>query len=345
MIASTLWTALLERWRPAGRAPQFITLQHVLPGDADLVAVQAALDRVGQALAVQFELKESSGDIMLMDADLASRMSTEAVQAFAAARPLVTMSNQRSHDDKLLSAAQRLERCQRELLVQLREISLVRRRAAPGAAGTGPTVSQGGHTQAFDSGFDSRLDGMELLGAELAPAQRQLVQRVLSGMRTPSTPALTASYGPGAHLRFDFSAGLVSIDALALQHLRVRRELPQATSGATSGATPGPDAQLRELVETVWDLGLACGPFALQDEPCDWWRTPLQWTRRARIEALTRVPRHIEMARCLQAAPLSPSELRRRAQVGVTDLRCFVQAALMSGLLRWQPDGSGDQRA
>ena len=57
----------------------------------------------------------------------------------------------------------------------------------------------------------------------------------------------------------------------------------------------------------------------------------------ARIEPYTRVPRYIELARLLQGEAVTPSELRRRARVGVSDLRRFLQAALMLGLLHWQP--------
>lgn len=334
MIANNLWSALRTRLRPAADTPQYITVQNVMPSGVDLIAVQAALDRVGEALAVQFELQEHIGDIVLMDADLALRMSPQAVQAFVEERPLVTLTDLRRADDLLLSGAQRFERRQRELLVQLREIPLVRRRATPGASSNAPALTQGKASQAFDSSFDSHLDGSELAAVEVTAAQRDLVHRVLHGLRTPGTPPLTAGYGANAHLRFDFQARTVHIDALALQHLRVRRELPHAAPGAT----PGPEAQVRELDETVWDLGLAFGPCALLDAPADWWHTPLQWVRGAHIEPHTRVPRYIELARRLQCATLTPSELRRRARVSVSDLRRFLQATLMLGLLHWQPD-------
>lgn len=333
MIANTLWNALRARLQPVLHEPRHIALQHVMPSDSDLNSVQAVLDKVGEELDVQFELKATGGDIVLMDADLASRMSPQLVQAFAEERPLVTMRGLRRHDELLLSVTERFERRQRELLLQLREIPLVRRRAGSGTQRAAPTVPQEGPSVAFESDFDSHLDGVELLAAEVAEGQRQLVQRVLDGLRSPRAAVLAASYGPGANLRFDFHSRLVTIDALALQHLRVRRDLPEAAPGAA----PQADAQVRELDETVWDLGLASGPYALLDEPHDWWHVTLAWTPGARIERYSRVPRYLELARCLQAAPLSPSELRRQARVGVADLRRFVQAALMLGLLQWQP--------
>ena len=333
MIANTLWNALRARLQPVGHEPQHIALQHVMPTDSDLNSVQAVLDKVGLALDVQFELKASGGDIVLMDADLAARMSPQLVQAFTEERPLVTMTGLHRQDELLLPLAERFERRQRELLLQLREIPLVRRRSGSGGTGAAPTVPPEGPSVSFDADFDSQIDGTELLAAEIAEGQRQVVQRVLQGLRSPQAAVLAVSYGPGANLRFNFHTRLVAIDALALQHLRVRRELPQPAPGAS----PQADAQTRDLEETVWDLGLASGPYALLDEPADWWHTPLAWTPGARIEPHSRVPRYIELARRLQAASLSPSELRRQARVGVSDLRRFLQAALMLGLLQWQP--------
>jgi hypothetical protein len=333
MIANTLWNALRARLQPVRRQPSHITLQTVLPTDADLAAVQALLDRVGQALEVRFELKPNAGDAVLMDADLAARMSPQLVQAFTEDRPLVTLTGMHRPDELLMPMAERLERRQRELLAQLREIPLVQQRAGGRAAEVVPTVPQGNLASGYDSHFDSNFDITELMALEIAEGQRQVLQRVLAGLRAREAAVLCASYGPGANLRINFNTRLVAIDALALQQLRVRRELPQPAPGAVTQ----PDAPLRDLEETVWDLGLAAGPFPLLDAPADWWHQPLAWTAGARIEPYTRVPRYIELARLLQAAPATPSELRRRARVGVADLRRFLQAALMLSLLHWQP--------
>lgn len=333
MIANTLWNALRARLQPVNREPRHIALQHVLPSDSDLASVQAVLERVGQALDLQLELSASGGDVVLMDAELAARMSPQLVQAFTESRPLVTLHGLSGDERLLMSAAERLERSQRELLAQLRELPIVRRRARAAMSATATTLPQSHIASGWDSGFDSSLDNHELLAAEIADGQRLVVQRVLDGLRSPEAAVLAASYGPGANLRFNFHTRLVAIDALALQHLRVRRELPQPAPGAE----PEHDAQIRDLDETLWDLGLAAGPHQLMDEPADWWRQPLQWNPGARIEPYSRVPRYIELARLLQQRPFSPSDLRRRARVSVQDLRRFLQASLMVGLLRWLP--------
>lgn len=335
MIANTLWNALRARLQTVRREPSHIALQTVLPTDADLAAVQALLNQVGQALELRFELKPDAGDIVLMDADLAARMAPQLVQAFTEERPLVTLTGLNRSEEMLLPLAQRFERRQHELLVQLREIPLVRRCAGHAIAEATPTVPQGQLASGFDSQFDSHFDITGLMAAEFAEGQRVVVQRVLAGLRAREAAVLCASYGPGANIRFNFHTRLVAIDTLALQQLRVRRELPQPAPGAVTQ----PGAPLRDLEQTVWDLGLAAGPFALLDEPADWWHQPLAWATGARIEPYTRVPRYIELARLLQAGPVTPSELRRRARVGVADLRRFLQAALMLSLLHWQPQG------
>lgn len=334
MITHTLWNALRGRLQRMHRGSSHIALQPVLPSDADLAAVQALLDKVGQALAVHFELKADKGEIVLMDAELAARMSPQLVRAFAEERPLVTLTGLAPHaDEALLPPAARFERRQRELLAQLREIPLVRRRATHPAPDSPSTLPHGGLASGFDSHFDSGFDTSALMAAEIADGQRQLLQRVLAGLRAREAAVLCASYGPGANIHFNFHTRLVTIDTLALQQLRVRRELPQPAPGAATE----PGAPLRDLEETVWDLGLAAGPFPLLDEPADWWHQPLVWTGGARIEPFTRVPRCIELARLLQAGPVTPSQLRRRARVGVAELRRFLQAALLLQLLHWQP--------
>ncbi len=300
-----------------------------MSSNEDMDSVRAVLDGVGQALDVEFELRAGPGDIVLMDADLAGRMSPQLVQAFTAERPLVTLTSLQRDSNLLLPLAERFERRQRELLAQLREIPFVRRAAgdAPAAAVSQPD------TAGFDSAFDSRLPAAELLATDITTGQRELMQQVLRGRYVHNQAPLCASYGPGAHLRFDFAAQRVSIDALALQHLRVRRELPQPAPGAV----PHSDASVHDLDQTVWDLGLAAGPCGLLDEPTDWWHTPLAWRGCARLEHYTRLPRYLELAQHLKQAPRTPSQLRRHAHLSVADLRRFLQATLMLQLAYWQP--------
>ncbi|OYU91290.1 MAG: hypothetical protein CFE45_23710 [Burkholderiales bacterium PBB5] len=186
----------------------------------------------------------------------------------------------------------------------------------------------------FDANFDSRLDGDRLMAEEIQAGQHEMLQHVVHAMDQADAKPYAASFGPEANLLFDFEARLVFIDPLAQQHLRVRRELPQPAPGAR----PHPEALVRELNDAIWDLGLAAGPFPLLDEPANWWRCPLQLAPGARIDRYSRLPRNLDLARRLAQGPATPSELRRHANVSLTDLRRFIQASLMLHLVNWAPD-------
>lgn len=317
MMASTFWSALRARLQPAAETTRTITVQHVLPYGADVAAVRAALEDAGDLLDLRFELSAAGGELVLMDAELTERMASQILDAFTEGRPMVTLRSPGGVAD---------------LVAQLRELPLVhqrRVRAGRAAAATSPGAAGSG----FDSRFDSRLDASLLAGAELGEGQRHVIEHLLAGLRSPLVPVLHASFGPGANLRIDFARRSATLDPAALRLLRVQRELPDFAPGAL----PGEQAEPRSLEATAWDIGLAAGPYPLLNAPADWWRTPVAWRRGARIEAFSRVPRVIELAHHLQALPLPPSELRRRARCGVQELRRFLQAALMLGLVDWQP--------
>jgi hypothetical protein len=196
-----------------------------------------------------------------------------------------------------------------------------------------PARRTGTAASGYDSQFDTRLDAELLDASVLQNGHREVVQQVLRGRADALLPAFTASYGAEANMRFDFRARLAFIDPQAQRQLRVSRELPQPAPGAR---TQG-DAIVRELDDALWDIGIAAGPYPLLDAPSDWWRTPLCWAVDARVERHSRIPRHIDLARCLSLGPTTPSDLRRHAHVGLADLRSFIQAGLMLGLLSWGP--------
>lgn len=317
-----------------------VALQPMALPDEALGLVQAALKELGPQLGLQFDLRGSAGEIVLMDAERAARLSPQLMQAMAEERPVVMVHRHAS--DPLLPAAERFELCQRELLRQLQAIALVRRRSPQwSAAGWALRPEQDAqatqpvdeHGSGYNAAFDSVLDAAQLESEALERGRLEVLQAVLRGLDDPTQRALDASYGPEAHLRFDFRARLVTIDPLALQHLRVRRELPRPSPSER----PQSNHQVLELDEVVWALGLAAGPFPLVDQPQDWWHTPLDATGAGSVAAFTRLPLFLEMARRLGEGALSPSQLRHQVRASVNEVRRFVQAALMLGLLRWAP--------
>lgn len=331
MKSIALWNALRARF--GGRSPQahHLVVQHLMLAERDQQAVRAALDQLGAALGLRLELQGHAGEIVLLDADLEARVTPQLMQSLVEDRPVLELSALAAPLDPTSPAAVECRRA--ELHRQLLRIELVRCRSShPEAAHwrTAPDTPQA-PASGFDAEFDTVLDAQQLASTDFERGPLALLQQVLRGMRLPATPALAASYGTDAHLRFDFKARLVSFDPLALQHLRVRRELPQAAAGTE----PGHAAIVREMDEVLWDLGLASGAHPLADAPADWWHTPVRCRPQARIERYSRVPRHLAMARRLAAGPVSPSQLRREAGVGVAELRRFLQACLLLRLVHW----------
>jgi hypothetical protein len=329
-----------------------IAVQHLVLSQREVDAVQQALDRVGQQLQVHFVLQEHGGDIVLLDAQRAAQIAPQVVDAFTDGRPVVTLSNMRDDDLHHVPAAERLLVREAELLRQLREIPLVRRRATRRRGARSVTVgadsmqseqnlgsTQAGVSTSFDTHFDSRLDVDQLQGVELDKAQLNVIHAVMQGLRDPRTAPLTASYGEGAHLRFDFAARRVHADALAEQYLRVQQELPKELPSelprSSPQVRPQPHASVRDLHEVVWELGLACGPCHPLGAPRHWWHEPLCLRADARIDRYTRQPRHLAMALQLATGPATPSALRSQARVSVPELRRFIQACLMLGLVHW----------
>ena len=344
MNTSGLWQSLRAKLAPPS-ATRWVRLQHVGLAEAHLRLLQELLDDVGEQLDVALEVRSDDGQIVLMEAELAARLSPQLLHAYTDDRPLVTVPRLPGAGQPVPGDTELLAHCRRELLRQLGRLTLVLDGAARARAAND---SRNGHylntvpqplsrtESAFDSDFDSRVDSEQLLAEEIERDQLQVLRAVLHGMDNPAAPALCASYGPEASMRFDFRARLVTIDPLALQHLRVRRELPQPAPGAR----PQTDYSLRDLDQTVWDLGLASGPFVLLDQPLDWWHRPLHRVLPARVERYSQVPKHLDMGRLLLAGPQTPSALRRQARVSVDDVRRFVQACLLLRLVQWASDGS-----
>lgn len=144
---------------------------------------------------------------------------------------------------------------------------------------------------------------------------------------------MVATYGPRAALRADFAEGYALLDPLALQRLRVHRELPRLVRMDA----PGAEAIARELDELVWDVGIACGAFALRQQPPDWWHTPLATAQDLSLQRYSRVARHLELTQLLFAGRITPAELQRQSGQSVAELRPFLQACLYLGLAWWSP--------
>jgi hypothetical protein len=360
MNSSAFWDALRAKFgagtRPNTGRGRTIVLQHLVLSDHEINAVQTALQRVGETLGVHFELQEHAGDIVLLDAQRAAQIAPQVVEAFTDGRPVVSLSPMLELTSPQTTSANRLQWREAELLRQLREIPLVRRQTARAARRRSSHVSRtalvggdsmqtdtarehSGLSTSFDTAFDSKLDVDQWVGAELDPAQLDFIHGLLQGLNNPSAAPMMASYGEDAHLRFDFGLRRVSLNALAEQYLRVQSEVPRLSPVARTQS----HASVRDLHQVVWDVGLACGVCLPLGAPKNWWYQPLTLRSDARIERYTRQPRHLTMALRLATGPATPSALRSQARVSVAELRRFLQACLMLGLVYWGTAPSNEE--
>lgn len=317
------WRALQRRLvrhaAPSTTARIDIQLLDREPGSSDWALLQSTLDEIGPQLGVSLRLQRDSGELVMHDA------STRGV---GRGRPAVRIPVLQGEHEPTLDADVQRVRLREALHRQLAALEPVRRRQRS-AGGAGPTSVE--LAPARPAAYPSAAAMERHLRDRLMRDQLQILRDVVHGLHEPRTPPLYASYGQGAHLHFQFHARLVWIDARAQHHLRVRRELP----APMPDAAPGLDAMLRELDETVWDLGLAGGALPLLGAPVDWWHTPLKLQTNAEYVRYTRLPAHLDMARRLQLRPSTPQELRQQARVTTLELRRFLQASLALGLISW----------
>lgn len=321
------------------RGGSSLRVQHVGLIDPDIESLRVALDRLAEQIPLSFELDSAAGEVVIVERNFAERVGPQVLHAFCEDRPMISVTGPVAGGDTTLSVLQRFERLQDEILEQMHALPIVRARKGVGAAlDAASRRSQwqtskpaGAASSGFDSDFDSRLNAAELMAQELDEERRNVLSRLLRGLRDRSSPPLVVGYGPAAIMQIDFARGEVTIDAVAQQRLRVLRELPHFAPGAQLQAV----STVRTLYDTVWDFGLASAGCALLGAPQDWWHTPLVDNGIVAVAQHTRAPRHLDLARRVLSGPATPAELRRHARVSVSDLRGFVQGCLFLGLLRW----------
>ena len=310
---------------------KLLTLQHLGFNAAELARLPHILQGVGAQLGLELVLGGGMGEIVLMEGGFGDRVAPQVLHAFLEDREVVTLSTGAETSGDALGTEQQLQRQQRQLLEQLRGLLQRRPLGAMLAAVQPADLAQAEASSGFDSKFDSRMDAEALFAPEVDRDRYQLVTLMRKGMRDPSSAPLLMSYGDAATMRVDFSTQRVRLDALALQHLRLARELPYIAPRRELAA----DVQERDLDLVMWDLGLASRDYRLLNAPLDWWHSRLASPTNANVAHFTRAPQELDMARMLQAAPTSPADLRRKARVSLADLRGFLQACLFLGQAYW----------
>ena len=311
--------------------PGLLTLQHLGFNAAELARLPHILQGVGAQLGLELVLGGGVGEIVLMEGGFGDRVAPQVLHAFLEDREVVTLSATVGSSGDAPTIEQQEQRQQRQLLDQLRGL-LQRRPVSSMLASVQPAaLAQAEASSGFDSKFDSRMDAEALFAPEVDRDRHQLVTLMRKGMRDPGSAPLLVSYGAAATMHIDFSTQRVRLDGLAMQHLRVARDLPYITPRRE----PPADVLERDLDLVMWDLGLASRDFRLLNAPLDWWHSRLASPANANVGRYTRAPQELDMARMLQAAPMSPADLRRKARVSLADLRGFLQACLFLGQAYW----------
>ncbi len=312
--------------RPRGPRP-LLTLHHLGFDDEALADLETQLAALADELPVDLVLHADRGDLVLIDERIPRELPAQALMARCAGRPWMEVPREPAVAGMARGtiAAQRLRRM---LLDQIDALLRKGRAAEPAGAATAPAEPQ----SATDADFDSRWPVSSMLTDHtLEEDRRRLLAEIRLARRTARRARLSATYGPDATIVFDFVRGKAFLDLAALQYLRSQRELPIPISVAE----PHERAIERDLGRTLWDIGIAAGPFPLIDAPAAWRHTPLVAAGLSHIANYTKMPLHLEMARRLLDSRLTPIQLHRIFRQSARDLRCFMQACLLLGLLRW----------
>ncbi|WP_088286270.1 hypothetical protein [Ideonella sp. A 288] len=326
MDTSAIWQGSTARRHPietvAGHrmaAPRGLVVQRLGLAERDAAAAESALHRVGERLGLRFQVRHDAGDIVLLGGSLARRMSKELIDAVRQDRPLVVLDTTVASSDAM----------EMSLWQQIEPLALVRQQLDRPADLRGSRWMDP-HTGA-DSVFDTGLDAPQSTDAASVSDGAPLLLKLMHGARAPFSPVLSVSYRPGMHLRVDFQRRQVVLDPEALVQLRLQQALPQVNDGAR----PGPQAVVRDLDATLWDLGIAAGRLPLIGAPDDGWHALLRGTGAEQVVRYTRVPHELDIARRLLGGPATPAALRRLSRVSPLQLRSVVQACLLLDLVEW----------
>lgn len=334
MITSHPLRRALQALRPSRQMPKArrrsLVVQHLGFDWDELETLTGVLDGVGRELDLELRLDGTAGEVVLADQQFVERVAPQVLNAFLDTRPLLTLdgASNGAVDEGGDGTRRRARLLHAELLRQLQTLP------GPGRSGAQPARSPGTES-GYDSDFDSRSDCAPANQPVPDPDTAALLNRLRRGLVDPTQEALAAGYGDGEALYIDFAQGVVQIDERADQRLRLMHELPRLAG--MQAPRPAHTARLRDLDLVAWDLAQAASHVRLLHAPDDWWHTPLLALPGIDVRRYSQHPQQLALARELACAPATPSELRRRCRVSVSELRGFLQAVLFLGLAQWLP--------
>jgi hypothetical protein len=306
-----------------------VCLQH-FDLDASLLAeLTQVLQEAAAELQVQFRLSPHTGDVVLVDEQTAASIPSLVLHALCDERPAIHFLCTSNPASPPQVEREMLRQALRQQIPPL--VNRAKRNPAETAfASAWPGASQDSGFDA-DSRFDTQIAGQSPTSIDFDQQRVRLLETVLAGGLDPWQHSLSAGYGEGRAMVFDFLKSQVRMDRAAWDHLRSSHELPSPNPALK----PQPEAIERPLDQVLWHLGLAARNLAPLDASDGWWHEPLY---AGPVEAVLRYsgqPVHLEMMRQMLIAPTTPAQLRVACRASVGQVRGFVQACLFLRLLHW----------
>lgn len=329
--------------RRRGRRSSLV-LHHFGVDDLALIELQALIGRLADELGLELLLDQHAGEIALVDEHLLRSVRPQLVAAFCEDRPIVTLKRGPRtsgavrgaiDSDALRAQLQALLRAGRPAPGPMRQC--VDLPPAADTTSTWPAALPDFSDSApvVDADLEARLSAAALAHAPIDPARARFLDALYAGLADPARAQLVAGYEGGGLMVIDFTHSHVLLEPRAQDALRLAKRLPMLNAGAV----PAAGMQTCELDRVLWSLGWAAGMQPLYAAEADWWHQPLVALKLQEVARYSAVPVHLEMARALAEAPMTPSRLRRKCRVDIAELRCFLQACLWLGLLGWLHGG------
>ena len=324
-----------------------LTLQHFGIDDISLNQLQPAMQRLSEDLGMTVRLAPYEGEAVIVDEYLQRSVTPQLLQALCEERPVVVLCRDLANAGELRGRIA-YGRLREQVQSLLQGVTSGAPSVLAAAVAAGEAISAAAATQAvppagtesgfgsrgesrFDSRFDTRYPAQSPTMTVHDEAGTRMLQALRQGKVRREAMPVVASYGEGAMMVIDFMRGRVLLEPAALDALRLAQQLP----ALAPGATPLTGMQEREFDLVLWDIGRAAHQHTLIDAPDDWWHAPLQAEDARRVSRHSLAPLDLELARVLARGRVTPSQLRRECRAGVDELRAFLQAALLVGLVSW----------
>jgi hypothetical protein len=288
--------------------------------DDEVSTLTSALDNIRGMVGARVTLRARHGDIALVDARLAARLSAAEWCARFGRRPVVAVVERgwRVHN---LPTLYRISNAfhESELLDTITALAALRSSTTTSTSTTMPTT-----------------EPLPVAPTRGPTGASDFVAALLARYAVRGAQRLHAAYEDGSGLVIDFEEREVTADRRAWVQLVTRATLPRLHESAPLTTSLNSCTDRHHLDALVWAVGMACGDLPLVGAPADWRHARLAGRGWSRVYRFTRAPVHLDLVDVLLQAPMTPIELQRMTRIPEKELRAFLQACLLLGLCHWE---------